>query len=223
MGDWRLLFLYRDGLEKVTKDDVNRVASNYLKPQNSTVGFFIPTEQPDRATIPSAPNIADLVEGYKGREVVAAGESFDPTPDNIEERIVRVTLRNGFKLAMLPKKTRGANTNISLRLRFGNERDLAEKASIGELVGGMLMRGTKRLSRQELTDEFTRLKVIGGLNGNVSSATGSMLTTRANLPAVLRLASEVLKEPRFDKEQFDELKEQVIGQILMEHLLHVLM
>ena len=40
MGDWRLLFLYRDGLEKVTKDDVNRVASNYLKPQNSTVGFL---------------------------------------------------------------------------------------------------------------------------------------------------------------------------------------
>ena len=213
MGDWRLLFLYRDGLEKVTKDDVNRVASNYLKPQNSTVGFFIPTEQPDRATIPRAPNIADLVEGYKGREVVAAGESFDPTPDNIEERIVRVTLRNGFKLAMLPKKTRGANTNISLRLRFGNERDLAEKASVGELVGGMLMRGTKRLSRQELTDEFTRLKVIGGLNGNVSSAAGSMLTTRANLPAVLRLASEVLKEPRFDKEQFDELKEQVVASL----------
>ena len=64
MGDWRLLFLYRDGLEIVTKDDVNRVASKYLKPQNSTVGFFIPTEQPDRAVIPQVPDIAMLVEGY---------------------------------------------------------------------------------------------------------------------------------------------------------------
>ena len=83
LGDWRLLFLYRDGLETVTKDDVNRVASKYLKPQNSTVGFFIPTEQPDRAVIPQVPNIALLVEGYEGRGVVEEGEAFDPTPDNI--------------------------------------------------------------------------------------------------------------------------------------------
>ena len=210
MGDWRLLFLYRDGLEKVNKDDVNRVASEYLKPQNSTVGFFIPTEQPDQAIIPAAPDVAKLVEDYKGGGVVEAGEAFDPTPANIEARIIRVVLKNGFKLAMLPKKTRGENVNISMRLRFGNEMDLAEKSSVGELVGGMLMRGTKRLSRQELTDEFTRLKVRGGLSGNVSSASGSMLTVRENLPEVLRLAAEVLREPDFDKDQFDELKEQII-------------
>ena len=32
------------------------------------------------------------------------GEAFDPTPANVESRIQRVTLPNGLKLVMLPKK-----------------------------------------------------------------------------------------------------------------------
>src|SRR5262249_53458793 len=36
-GDWRLLFLQRDRLEKVTAADVRRVAERYLKQSNRTV------------------------------------------------------------------------------------------------------------------------------------------------------------------------------------------
>ena len=213
MGDWRLLFLYRDQLALVTTEDVQRVAATYLKSQNSTVGFFIPTDEPDRAEIPEAPDVAALVAGYKGKEAVKAGEAFDPTAENIEARIVRVTLDNGFKLAMLPKETRGGNVNVSLQLLFGNEKQLENLATVGSLTGGMLMRGTSRLSRQQLTDEFTRLKAQGGVSGGVSAATGSVQTTRENLPAVLRLAAEVLKQPAFDAEQFAELKQQSIARI----------
>jgi zinc protease len=42
-GDWRLFFLHRDRLEKVTPADVNRVASQYLRRNNRTFGEFIPT------------------------------------------------------------------------------------------------------------------------------------------------------------------------------------
>ena len=210
MGDWRLLFLYRDRLGEVTTEEVNAAAASYLKPQNSTVGFFIPTDKPDRAEIPNSPDVTALVANYKGKKAVKAGEAFDPTPENIEARIIRVTLDNGFKLAMLPKGTRGANVNVSMRLRFGSAEQLKNKASIGSLAGSMLMRGTKRLSRQELTDEFTRLKARGGLSGGVANASGSLQTTRENLPDVLRLATEVLREPAFDGEQFKELKQQII-------------
>ena len=210
MGDWRLLFLYRDRLGEVTTEEVNAAAASYLKPQNSTVGFFIPTDKPDRAEIPNSPDVTALVANYKGKKAVKAGEAFDPTPENIEARIIRVTLDNGFKLAMLPKETRGANVNVSMRLRFGSAEQLKNKASIGSLAGSMLMRGTKRLSRQELTDEFTRLKARGGLSGGVANASGSLQTTRENLPDVLRLATEVLREPAFDGEQFNELKQQII-------------
>ncbi|MEM6700961.1 MAG: pitrilysin family protein, partial [Bacteroidota bacterium] len=53
-GDWRLFFLFRDNIEKVTVEDVVQVAEKYFKPSNRTVGTFIPTAEPDRAEIPDA-------------------------------------------------------------------------------------------------------------------------------------------------------------------------
>src|SRR6185312_12859768 len=52
MGDWRLFFLYRERLKKVSLADVQRVAEHYLKPANRVLGMFVPTDAPDRADIP---------------------------------------------------------------------------------------------------------------------------------------------------------------------------
>ena len=86
MGDWRLFFLHRDRLRKVTPEDVQRVAATYLKPSNRTLGLFVPTQKPDRAEIPPTPDVAALLKDYKGDAAVAAGEAFDPSPANIESR-----------------------------------------------------------------------------------------------------------------------------------------
>ena len=88
MGDWRLFFLYRDGLRQVKREDVQRVALEYFKTSNRTLGMFVPTPHPDRAEIPPAPDIAALVKDYKGEAAVAAGEAFDPTAANIDARTI---------------------------------------------------------------------------------------------------------------------------------------
>jgi zinc protease len=43
-GDWRLFFLMRDRMEKVSPSDVKEMASKFLKPSNRTVGLFIPSK-----------------------------------------------------------------------------------------------------------------------------------------------------------------------------------
>ncbi len=75
-GDWRLMFLHRDRLEKVTPADVTRVATAYLVPANRTVGEFFPTEAAQRVEVPGTPNVAALTKFYKGREAMAQGEAF---------------------------------------------------------------------------------------------------------------------------------------------------
>ena len=66
-GDWRLLFLSRDEIKKVTEQDVLRVAKAYLKASNRTLGEFIPTKTPDRAEIPATPDPDGAAEGLQGR------------------------------------------------------------------------------------------------------------------------------------------------------------
>jgi zinc protease len=41
-GDWTLYTTYLDRIERVTTDDVQRVARTYLQPQRATVGHYIP-------------------------------------------------------------------------------------------------------------------------------------------------------------------------------------
>jgi len=49
MGDWRLLFLYRDRMQQVTRDQVQRVAERYFIPSNRTIGKFYPEKESVRA------------------------------------------------------------------------------------------------------------------------------------------------------------------------------
>ena len=92
IGDWRVLFLHRDRLKRVTSADVQAAAARYLKPANRTLGTFLPTQSPDRAEIPPVPDLAAALKDYRGSATVAQGEDFNPTPANIEARVIRRTL-----------------------------------------------------------------------------------------------------------------------------------
>lgn len=208
MGDWRLIFLHRDRIREVTVDDVQAVATTYFKPANRTIGRFIPSQEPDRAEVPELLDVAVMVAGYEGMKDLAEGEEFDPSVANVESRTSRTSFANGFQVALLPKKTRGEAVVVSGTIHFGNESALMNKTTAAEYAGGMLMRGTATKTRQEVKDEFDRLKAQVRVSGSVSSANFSVETTRENLADVLRLLGEVLHEPVFDEAEFTELKEE---------------
>ncbi|MGQ0511372.1 MAG: M16 family metallopeptidase [Betaproteobacteria bacterium] len=202
MGDWRLLFLYRDRLRTVTTADVRRVAAAYLKPANRVLGAFVPTANPDRAEIPPRPDLGAALAGYKGSATVDAGEAFDATPANIEARVQRRTLANGIKVALLPKKTRGGSVIAQLALKWGDEASTMARSTACSLAGGMLSRGTQKRNRAEIRDTLDRLKA------SVAASTGgaSIEARRGEFEAALRLAAEMLRQPAFVASEFEELK-----------------
>src|ERR1039458_3148628 len=212
-GDWRMLFLERDRIKQVTPEDVLRVAKAYLKESNRTLGEFIPTKAPDRAEIPATPELAGTVKDFKGGEAVAGGEVFDPSNANIDSRVTRGKMANGLKVTLLPKKNRGGTVVANLVVRFGDEKSLFGKPAVAQLVGAVLMRGTKNKSRQQIQDEMDKLKAQISVSGGVNNATASIQTVEANLPGALKLAAEILREPSFPEAEFDQVRKQLIANI----------
>ena len=212
-GDWRLGFIYRDALEKVTPADVQRVAKYYFKPSNRTVGIFTPDQTPDRVDVPNAPDIEAMVKNYKGRAAIASGEAFDPSPANIDGRTRRLEQPNTIELALLPKSTRGNEVNARLTLRYGDQKSLLNKSAISVFTASMLDRGTTTRSRQQIKDELDKLKAQVNVFGGANQANVVIKTTKENLPAVLRIVGDMLKHPAFDAGEFDKLKQEQLAQI----------
>jgi zinc protease len=220
LGDWRLFFLKRDRTAAVTAADLNRVAGLYFAPYNRTVGTFIPSDAPQRATIPQVPSIPDVVKDYKGGAVAAAGEAFEPSPENIDARTKTIE-HEGLKIAMLPKKNRGERVSMVMTLRYGNEESLAGHMTASRILGAMLMSGTKTMNRQVLQERLDAIGVRlfpgsmaggrgrggrGGGGGGVGQLSFSMDAKNDSLVQGIQLLGEILRDPGFPQDEFDQMK-----------------
>ncbi len=212
-GDWRLYFVNRDRIEKVTPDEVRDVAKRYLRRENRTLGVFIPADKSEKAEIPATPELAKLLDGYKGRQEIATGEAFDVSPANIDARSQRMMLPEGIKAVLLPKKTRGETVHVRVVLRYGNLKTLQSYPAAASLLPSLMTRGTKNLSRQQIQDELDKNRATLVVRGDTGSATFSLETKRANLPTVLNLVKQILREPTFPADEFDVLKRQRLSNL----------
>lgn len=210
-GDWRLYFLYRDRLEQVTPEDVRRVAKTYLTRNNRTAGLYLPTKAAERVSVPDTPALAEMIGNYKGRAAAVAGEVFDVAPAAIEQRVTRTVWNDGLKVSTLPKKTRGEAVQVRLTLRYGDEKSLEGLRTAAEFLPEMMTRGTAGLSRQQLQDQLDQNFAQLSASGTPGEATFTISTRKANLPAVLALLGQVLRQPRLTDEELTLLKNENIA------------
>jgi len=229
-GDWRLMFLQHDRLKDIQPSDVVRVAKEYFKSSNRTVGYYIPDMNPDRTVVPATPDLEATLKNYKSTVAIVHAEAFDPTIANIESRVVRAKLANGMKLDILPKKTENNMVTGTIELRFGDAATLVGERQAAAFAGALLMSGTKEHTRSQLQDEFRKLNAqvtasggggVGfggggrggrgggaGGGGTISTATANITAPAENFVAAMKLAVEILKEPAYPEEEFDRTRTQ---------------
>ena len=205
-GDWRLWFLYRDRIEKATLADVQAVAKKYYKTSNRTYGVFVPDAAPDRTQVNETPDIAQLLNGYKGKEVAAQKANFENTIENIKKNAVYGKLPNGGKYVLLEKPTKGDKIDAVITLRLGNETNLNGKSEIASLTAKMLKTGTATKTKKQITDELDRIKTDINIYGGASVLTIRINTDKQNLPAALGMVDDILKHPKFDAAEFEKVK-----------------
>jgi zinc protease len=230
-GDWRLLFLQQERLEAVTAGDVNRVARTYFQKPNRTVGLYIPVEQPQRLAIEPSPPLDSLVKTFKGGSVAAAGEAFDPSPENLDARTKILDLGSGIKAGLLQKRNRGETVSLVLTLHYGNEESLKGQTAAAGMLPQLMLAGTKKHDRQALREELDRLGIrisagLGGFGGrrgrrggagtgSLGQLTFSVAAKHSTLPTALALLGEILREPAFPEAEFEIMKRRSLAMTAM--------
>lgn len=204
-GDWRLLFLSRDRLEKLTVADVQAAAKKYYKTSNRTYGVFVPEAAPDRTVVAETPDIKSLLNGYKGKEVAAQKASFENTIENIQKNTEYGTLSSGGKYTLLEKPTKGDKITALLTLRFGDEKSLSDKSEIGAVLADLLITGTTNKTKKQIADELDRIKTDISFSGGAGTLSININSDKQNLSAALALLDDMLLHPKFDVEEFDKI------------------
>ncbi len=212
-GDWRLFFLGRDRIKAIGLADVQRVAQQVFVASNRTLGEYVPTAAPVRATPPARVDVVNMLKDFKPQPAKAVAEAFDASPANIDARTQRLVLPSGMKVALLPKSSRGGAVKANLTLRYGDVSSLAGWGVVPEALAALLDKGTRSLTRQQLQDRLDALQAEVGVSAGDGQLHVGISTTKAHLPDVIALVGQMLKEPLLPADGLEEVRRQALASI----------
>jgi zinc protease len=213
LGDWRLYFLQRDQVRRVTLADIQRVAVERLRQDNRTVGLYRPVAEPQRAPAPARADVAALLRDFKGDAGAAQAEVFEATPANLERRVQRSRLPGGLAVALLPKGTRGRAVQARLHLHFGDAKSLQGQETAALAAASLLDKGAEGLSRQQIADRFDALRAQVGFTLGGQTLTVTIDTVREHLPATIELVGRLLRTPTFPEDALEELRQRALASL----------
>jgi len=204
-GDWRLFYIFRDRVEKLTLADVQAALKKYYLTSNRTWGVFIPDKDAQRVTLNERPDVNNLVTNYKGKADKAPAEAFDATIENIKKNTQYGTVTNGLKYALLKKPAKGDKIYATFVLKIGDEKSLTGKNMIPQLTARMLQNGTTEKSKKDINDMLDKIKTSINISGYAGTVNISLNTDKDNINAALDLLADMLLHPSFDKSEFDKM------------------
>ena len=205
-GDWRLFFLNRDNVEKLTLADIQRAAKTYYLTTNRTWGKFIPDANSQRTKVAETGDIASLVNNYKGKAMDTNAGKFDASIDNILKTTEEGKLPSGGKYALLEKPTKGDKIEGRLLMRMGNESALSEKSLVATLTSRMLKTGTKTRTKQQINDMLDKIKTNMNFYANVDGLYVSLSTDKSDFKSALDMLNDMLRNPSFNADEFEKVR-----------------
>jgi zinc protease len=97
-------------------------------------------------------------------------------------------------------------------VRYGDEASLKGKRVALDMLPGMLRRGTKTMSFQQINDAIDKLESRVSIGGGTGVLSASITSDRAHVAEAIALATKLLREPSFPQGEFDQMvKESIAG------------
>ncbi|KAF2512780.1 insulinase family protein [Flavobacterium zhairuonense] len=202
-GDYRLGYLYRDAVEKLTKEDIQRVAEKYFRSNNRTVGIFIPSkdEQRLKPVEYTDEQIVALTKDYKGKALEKEVASFEASIKNLKQNLTEGKLTNGIKYGVIKKEIKGGKVNASFKFPVSNEKDLAGKSDVGGILAQLLKTGTKTQTKEQIQDRLDKLKSSVNFNFSRQTLSLSISTYKESFKEVMGIVADLLANSTFPENE----------------------
>ncbi len=145
-----------------------------------------------------------------------SAERPKPAIDSIAEldfpTLERATLKNGMKVTYARRNAVPA-TYVAMTFNAGGAADPADKAGLEGLTMGLFDEGTKNLTAQQIAEAGERLGATVSVGGGDDRSTFTLSALTANLAPSLDLMRQIIREPAFNPEDLERVRNQTITAI----------
>ncbi len=125
------------------------------------------------------------------------------------ETVTRTTLNNGLVL-LVKQNPHNPSVTIRGRIRAGALYDTDDTAGLAHLTTAALQRGTRKRSFQQLNEELDRFGMSFGVGSGMESIGFSGKCLNEDFDRLLDIASDVLRNPTFPREEVDKLRNEIV-------------
>lgn len=183
-GDITFSQSYVANINKVTRQDIQRVIRKYFYPENYTVAMVVPRGQAPKAVAQSAE--------------AKAGE------------IQKAALPNGMTLLMRENHT---NPTVNFLVAFygGTRYETDANNGVSSMTASLLTRGTKSRTGEQIAEMMDAIGgSVDGFSGNNSIGV-SVSVLKQDIDKGLDVLADVLLNPTFPQTELDRLREQAVA------------
>lgn len=211
-----------DRYNKVTKEDITRVYTKYIKGAGAAVLNTYPImndKDSVKSVNPYAGKTFPANPEYAGLTYAANKDQFDrsvrPSPTAPKEVKVpdyyTYKMKNGIGV-IGTTNSESPDVTIVMNIEGGSlvlPADQLKKIGVAELTASLLNEGTKNFTTEQISSELEKLGSSISFFANKSGSTVQVRTLKKNLDATLKLLEEKLLSPGFREDDFKLAKKQM--------------
>ncbi|WP_446371310.1 M16 family metallopeptidase [Coleofasciculus sp. G3-WIS-01] len=221
-GDYRFIDRYLAAIAQVSSQDVQRVAQEYLTPQQRTVGLFKPTQIQDEPSrgIGSFSKTTEHFYAESPAEPAAVAQYLPPvvsdstlaTNQPLPEQFI---LNSGIQVLILRDRSTPTVT-LNGYIPVGRANDPPQKSGLAELTAENLMNGTQTQDAltlaQGLEDRGINLDFYTAREGTFISASA----LSPDLSSLIPILSDVLQQATFPTDQLELSRQRALTDLQIE-------
>jgi zinc protease len=203
---------------KVTKADVMRVYTTYIKGKNAVVLSCVPKGKAELKAHDDTwkmytRNVEQESSEYKNLSYTEPKDNFNrskmpnakpaalvPVPDYWTDKLSNGINLIGVSNNEIPK------VNILVSFKAGHRFEPKEKAGISSMLAALMGESTMQHSAEDIEAMLDKLGSSVQVNSGSEELSISISCLKSNLDATLKIAEEIIFSPKFDKEDYELVK-----------------